>query len=489
MVAYENRMKTSVLVLPMAVLCVSIATRAGDVVAFQSPGMIGIASAYVDEGGEPKASNSSPQLTGSPIGSGAYAYYSDPIPPPSNGFAASQFSGAYGGSSPVLSLVMVATGSGGGSAGYQCGGRASVFFSATFPGAPAVWVEGNAEFVNSSYDFGGAALDLVVDGYDSHGQSVYYGIGTSGVEGSSYIPHATSIRADVMAAGGVGQIHGDRFLQGTATAWMSEFFSTLPPGTVESFPLLPTDNRSGQGGADDGNQHPYLGANGNWYGPLLFHADQTARPRPAIVLQDSSANTFQKIILPSSISGNLYVDISGTQYGPYAAGDTIDFSSLRSPSGAVDIPSVGKLALVYVNGTDPAGVPLQIFQRGPSASFFEALIRAGDADFDGKVDFADLIAVARHYGQAAGATWRDGDFDGDGKVDFADLLALARNFGTMPTSSQLAQLDPAFRADVERAFAEVPEPSSLPPLSLGCAVLLHRRRTRRAGCRIMGRGV
>lgn len=98
----------------------------------------------------------------------------------------------------------------------------------------------------------------------------------------------------------------------------------------------------------------------------------------------------------------------------------------------------------------------------------------GDANCDGKVDFTDLVTMARHY-RMTGATWTEGDFDLDGKVDFADLVLLARNYGQTLTGSQLGQLDPAFRADVEKAFAEVPEPACLPLVSLAVAVLARRR--------------
>lgn len=41
--------------------------------------------------------------------------------------------------------------------------------------------------------------------------------------------------------------------------------------------------------------------------------------------------------------------------------------------------------------------------------------------------FDYLITLARHYGQPG--TFATGDLDGDGKVDFADLVLLARNYG------------------------------------------------------------
>ena len=51
----------------------------------------------------------------------------------------------------------------------------------------------------------------------------------------------------------------------------------------------------------------------------------------------------------------------------------------------------------------------------------------GDANFDGIVDFSDLLTVAQHYGQPGG--WVDGDFDMDGAVGFDDLLILAQHYG------------------------------------------------------------
>jgi len=52
----------------------------------------------------------------------------------------------------------------------------------------------------------------------------------------------------------------------------------------------------------------------------------------------------------------------------------------------------------------------------------------GDANLDGQVGFADLVALARNYGRS-NANWDQGDFNYDGKVDFADLVTLARNYG------------------------------------------------------------
>ena len=76
----------------------------------------------------------------------------------------------------------------------------------------------------------------------------------------------------------------------------------------------------------------------------------------------------------------------------------------------------------------------------------------GDANRDGKVDFADLVTVAQNYNLASGGTWAKGDFNGDGKVDFADLVQLAQNYGTGAAASP-AQSSPV--------VALAPQPAAL----------------------------
>lgn len=98
----------------------------------------------------------------------------------------------------------------------------------------------------------------------------------------------------------------------------------------------------------------------------------------------------------------------------------------------------------------------------------------GDSNFDGNVGFDDLVTVARHYGQ--NGSWIDGDFDGDGKIDFTDLVIVARNYGHSLTTAELNALDPSVRAEVEAAFAQVPEPVSLAPVMLSALVFVRRRR-------------
>ncbi|HXE55836.1 MAG TPA: dockerin type I repeat-containing protein [Tepidisphaeraceae bacterium] len=56
----------------------------------------------------------------------------------------------------------------------------------------------------------------------------------------------------------------------------------------------------------------------------------------------------------------------------------------------------------------------------------------GDTNLDGTVNLADLLALTRHFGQAAG--WDAGDVNYDGTVGLSDFLALSRHFGqSLPT--------------------------------------------------------
>jgi len=113
---------------------------------------------------------------------------------------------------------------------------------------------------------------------------------------------------------------------------------------------------------------------------------------------------------------------------------------------------------------DPIGVP------------FHGVVEflPGDADDDGSVGFDDLLIVARNYDKGGG--WTQGDFNGDGAVGFDDLLIVARNYGATLTSSQLALLDPAFRADEQAAFTEVPEAGAAATAPALFGLLIRRRK-------------
>lgn len=56
------------------------------------------------------------------------------------------------------------------------------------------------------------------------------------------------------------------------------------------------------------------------------------------------------------------------------------------------------------------------------------LLLPGDANADGRVNFADLLIFAQNYGKT-GAAFSQGDFTGDGAVTFADMLIFTQNYG------------------------------------------------------------
>ena len=109
---------------------------------------------------------------------------------------------------------------------------------------------------------------------------------------------------------------------------------------------------------------------------------------------------------------------------------------------------------------------------GQKHGFMLMPLMAGDANADGKVDFADLVTVAQNYGSGS-QDWEHGDFNGDGDVGFADLVSIAQNYG----ASQ-AGFPAQFEADVQSAFASVPEPN-MALAGMAVCLLVARRRRRR----------
>ena len=121
-------------------------------------------------------------------------------------------------------------------------------------------------------------------------------------------------------------------------------------------------------------------------------------------------------------------------------------------------------------------IPLSSGLSFSSQSGRNYLPTPGDVNLDAQVGFADLLLLAQNYGKT-NATWTQGDFNHDATVNFADLLILAQNYGQMPSAAQLSKLNPAFAADVQNAFAQVPEPGFAGFAAAG--LLLLRTRSRR----------
>ena len=201
-------------------------------------------------------------------------------------------------------------------------------------------------------------------------------------------------------------------------------------------------------------------------------SNQYTRSAPSSnnLISDGSGN------LPTDSSGKgLNGNLLGTQFVPLDPrlaplsnnGGPTQTMALYTGSPAID---AGSNALAV----GPDGKPLLTDQRGYGRVFNGTVdIGAyeygssipGDADGDGKVDFADLVLVARHYG-LTNVNWSQGDFSGDGSVGFDDLLIVARNYGKSVASTTAAAAVGA---------ASTPALANREPLN-GWHKAIHRRR-------------
>jgi hypothetical protein len=107
---------------------------------------------------------------------------------------------------------------------------------------------------------------------------------------------------------------------------------------------------------------------------------------------------------------------------------------------------------------------------------------AGDATLEGAVDFNDLVKLAQNYNVKVSDTtdswWTHGDFTYDGVTDFNDLVKLAQNYNTALPTEAVPGASAAFEADLARAFASVPEPSTFVLAAIAACGLAMRRRGR-----------
>jgi fibronectin-binding autotransporter adhesin len=149
-------------------------------------------------------------------------------------------------------------------------------------------------------------------------------------------------------------------------------------------------------------------------------------------------------------------------------------SGIVSSQAALD----ATLALGYGEASELLGAAGGVFGSEPvdATSVLVRLTKNADANLDGSVNFADLLALAKNYGQT-GMTWNRGDFNYDATVNFADLLALAKNYNAVLPSEPIPGATAEFSEDLAAAFAvAVPEPTSVGALGLLAAGGLMRRR-------------
>ncbi len=152
---------------------------------------------------------------------------------------------------------------------------------------------------------------------------------------------------------------------------------------------------------------------------------------------------------------------------------------IRSATAAAN----SNFAIGYVEASDILGPTGGVFldQNVDGDTLLIRTTLSGDANLDGTVGFADLVAVAQHYGNNSGsATWNIGDFNYDGTVGFADLVAVAQHYGgTFPSGAAIPAASAEFDHDLAGALAQVPEPATPAVLMLTACGMAFRRFRRR----------
>ena len=149
--------------------------------------------------------------------------------------------------------------------------------------------------------------------------------------------------------------------------------------------------------------------------------EATALPAPVASLTVTAPDSGHAALTWSPVAGATSYLVQ--RQGP-ADGDFVTIAQNVAATSYTDASVQGGTSYAYrilaasAAGASPAYTP--------TASV--AVPIPGDIDRDGKVDFADLVILARNFGKSA-VTWDQGDLDGDGKVDFTDLVILARHYG------------------------------------------------------------
>jgi len=169
-------------------------------------------------------------------------------------------------------------------------------------------------------------------------------------------------------------------------------------------------------------------------------------------------------------TGAIHRHLNATLQGNGAAPQPgVYFAAIRLSVGGGTVARSDAVYLAY-----GSGVPAAELSRGLA---YLADPRPGDADFDNRVGFPDLLTLASNYNAPlTDAAWFQGDFTGDGVVNFPDLLVLASNYNTA-APDVAATAGEAFAAEWSRAVAAVPEPTAA-TIAVAATALLSRRRRR-----------
>ena len=105
--------------------------------------------------------------------------------------------------------------------------------------------------------------------------------------------------------------------------------------------------------------------------------------------------------------------------------------------------------------------------------------RPGDANFDGTVNFTDMLTLAQNYGQTTGMSWLTADFNADGATNFSDLLVLSQNYGLNGLEESVESIKSSdIVNDWALAQSVLPEPVAIVSMSFAIAWISSRKRRR-----------
>lgn len=172
----------------------------------------------------------------------------------------------------------------------------------------------------------------------------------------------------------------------------------------------------------------------------------------------------------------LQVNYTGASPLPQLLGLILDGRDDNDSNG--NVLDAGE-SVIYSSLLPIAGQDIGYSDDGTSVRIRKTIV--GDANVDGTVGFADLLALAQNYNTPSGAFWFQGDFDYSGDIGFSDLLVLAQNYnGSLALAHSdllTGGADARFAADFTLAMSVVPEPSSIVLIALPALGLLRRRRS------------
>jgi hypothetical protein len=248
-----------------------------------------------------------------------------------------------------------------------------------------------------------------------------------------------------------------QFLRTTARATLTS--AALPAGAT----LISTN-------ADSTVTYTFDAAGTNAFNKLDVNRDGKVDREDAKIVDVSVGKNYHS--LTDQLNAVLRTDTNAA--GTAFANGTTPLDPTDTANDAIPRRAV---SLVDVELTDDAAITATLAAGTSDFKLIRdglgSLLRAGDTNFDGGVNFIDLVTLAQNYGLGVDR-WSKGDFNLDGTVNFADLVPLAQNYDATPSG---LTTDPGFASDWALAQSLVPEPTTLSLASSSLLVLARRLRT------------